>query len=56
MYNVQCTRCPVITLLWSQEAAGQCFVNFLLQVKPGNEFDYFLILTELVWLDLAYAW
>ena len=30
--------------------------TFLLQVKPGNKFDYFLILAELVWLDLAYAW
>ena len=30
--------------------------TFLLQVKPGNEFDYLLILAELVWLDLAYAW
>ena len=81
--HVQCTSCPVITLLWSQEAAVQgrsmdeniniiwklhgrwvcCNIlpssvlsTCLLQVKPGNEFDYFLILAELVWLDLAYAW
>ena len=27
-----------------------------LQVKPRNEFNYFLILAKLVWLDLAYAW
>ena len=29
---------------------------FLLQVKSGNKFDYFLILAKLVCLDLAYVW
>ena len=39
-----------------QYIAFQCFVNFSLQVNPGNEFDYLLILAELVWLNLVYAW
>ena len=30
--------------------------TFLLQVKSGNKFDYFLILAKLVCLDLAYVW
>ena len=53
-----------INIIWKLHGRWVCcnilpssvLSTFLLQVKPGNEFDYFLILAELVWLDLAYAW